>query len=827
MKVTSGLSHVFSASFFSLACFTAILSFASLRVPLQAQTVSTWSGGAGNWSDCPPGGNALWDTCPDPPKGKGFPNGNFDAVINGGPVNATSASIVNLTIGSSGSLVFPPSVPSILDITGTSMMNNGSISLAGTDGLQIEGNTTVTLSGSGSVTMAGNAFTGGNGAPTLILQQKLHGHGSFSLGLSLTNESTINAMGGTLFMQPNSVTNTGTMEASSGSILAFTNGVATVYNNTGGTIEALNGGTVQLENGVYTGGTLTTVGTGVIQASASAVLNNLTNSGTLQIVSANNATLENTINNTGTIQLPSSTLNMSGNVTLSGAGAMIMSGSSNLRQLNSTDTLTNQQLIHGSGTISELPLTNQSTLSADSKANTLFLSGGKTTNTSLMQATGGGILELDTVVNNSGGTIEAFPGSTVIFTNSFNGSINGGTLTTSGTGMIESQNGVLDGTVNIPTNAGKLLVKNFDLFFQGTINNKGTITLSGNSCIILNQPSTLTGTGHLVMASTTCIFGSGLAFTNQSNIQGSGSIGDSNPMPITNTGTILANQSSPLIIHPDPSGFTNTGKLMVNSGSTMTVDAPFNSLSSTGTLSAGTYSVSGTLNFPAGIATNSASISLSGTKAVIFNTNTATNALSALTSNTSTGSLSLLNGQGLSTTTNVNNSGKVTVGTLSSLNVGGSYTQITGTTTVDGTLTAPSGATLQKGSLVGKGTVASAVTSSGSVTAGDASTKPGKLSITGSYTQQSKGALNCYIGGTGAGTFGDLAVSNGVSLGGTLAIKLVNGFVPVVGDSFTIVTGSAVSGKFATVTGTSINSSEHFEVVYNSKNVTLEVVAGP
>jgi hypothetical protein len=71
----------------------------------------------------------------------------------------------------------------------------------------------------------------------------------------------------------------------------------------------------------------------------------------------------------------------------------------------------------------------------------------------------------------------------------------------------------------------------------------------------------------------------------------------------------------------------------------------------------------------------------------------------------------LLNGQGLSTGTNINTSGKVTVGALSSLNVGGSYTQITGTMIVDGTLTAPSGATLQKGSLVGKGTVVSAITS--------------------------------------------------------------------------------------------------------------------
>jgi hypothetical protein len=79
--------------------------------------------------------------------------------------------------------------------------------------------------------------------------------------------------------------------------------------------------------------------------------------------------------------------------------------------------------------------------------------------------------------------------------------------------------------------------------------------------------------------------------------------------------------------------------------------------------------------------------------------------------------------------------------------------------------------------------------------------------------------------GTTAGTFGDLAVSNGVSLGGALSVKLVNGFVPVIGDSFTILTGSAVSGTFVTVKGTSINSSEHFEVNYGSTAVTPTVVS--
>jgi hypothetical protein len=161
----------------------------------------------------------------------------------------------------------------------------------------------------------------------------------------------------------------------------------------------------------------------------------------------------------------------------------------------------------------------------------LALSGGLTTNTATLQAAAGGTLELNTVVDNSGGTIEALNGSTVILTNNFNGSVNGGTLTTSGTGTIQSQNGVLDGTVNVPTNAGALDVNNFDLFIQGTIHNTGTIALTGNSCLIMTKPSTLTGSGAVMMASTACIFGAGMSFINQSTIEGAGNIGDSNPMP--------------------------------------------------------------------------------------------------------------------------------------------------------------------------------------------------------------------------------------------------------------------------------------------------------
>lgn len=799
-----------------VAWMNLLATIAWLAAPSPAQTNSTWSGGPGNWAPCPPQGNALWDTCPN------YPDGNYNAIIDGGPVTLASGngiSVANLSLASGESLTI---TPGYLYITGSSIVNNGSISIGSGNGLDIQGNANVTLSGSGTVTLADPSavFWGLNGSPTLVNQQTIQGQGSFSDGLNVTNQGTINANAGTLTMEPTSMTNTGMMEASSGSTLQLDNGTAAHYNNAGGTIEALNGGTVAIYNGIYTGGTLTTAGTGVIQANNSAVFNALTNSGTLQVAYAS---LGGAINNTGTIQVPSGTLFMSGNVTLSGKGSLVMSGTAHLNQLNGSDTLTSQQLIHGSGNIYELPLTNQGTISADSNGNTLTLQGETTTNTSTIEASGGGTLLIytDATVANTGGSIEALDGSTVQLA----GTVNGGTLTTQGSGTVQSQNGTLDGTINVPTNAGTLDVSGYSLFLQGTINNTGTIAVAGNSCVILNQATTLAGSGKVTMDSSSCIYGSGRALTNQSTIEGAGTIGDSNPMPITNQGTINANQSATLFIVPDTTGFTNTGTLIAGTGSTLTINGLFNNLSNGGTLTSGKYSVTGTLGFSGSVVTNAANITLSGAGAEVLDTSSGNNALATLATNAAKGVLSLQGGQVLSVATTLANKGTVTVGAGSGLSAS-NYTQTAGTTTVDGALMA-AGLKLQKGTLLGKGAISASVTSSAVVTAGDSSTKAGVLSITGTYRQTASGILNIAIGGQKLGTqYSQLAVSNGASLNGTLDIKLVNSFVPAIGNTFTILTGSAISGKFSKVNGTKINGSEKFQVEYGSSAVTLKVVSG-
>jgi fibronectin-binding autotransporter adhesin len=812
-----------------------------VAAPALGQVTSTWTGGSGEWAPCPnEGGNALWDTCGANPAQ--YPDGNYNAVIQGGAVVTLSAqdgnAIDNVSISPGSNLILQGGY---VDITANSIANNGTITIVSGNGLGLIGQgATVTLSGGGTVKLTSsesNIHGTSGSSPIFINQQTIAGQGAIGIeGFSIQNQSTINASGGLLTVQPSSggIVNTGLMEASSGATLDIVYGSSAPFNNTGGTIQALNGGIVQLQGPITTGGTLTTTGNGVIQLSGDAVLNSLINNGTVQVPD-NTALLQNTITNNGSIQVLSGTLFMEGTVTLKGSGSLLLGNSSSNLEQNTTSvgtpggSLINQQLVHGGGTFYDLPLTNQATIEADNATVPLYVDTA-TTNTATMEASGGAELVISPgiAVNNTGGTIEALSGSTVLL----EGTIAGGTLKNTGTGVLESEDATLDGTVNVPTIAGILKIPaGYNTSLQGTINNTGTIEFSGNGCLLLNEPTTLMGAGKVILGTSNCVSGSGNTFTNNSTIEGTGSIGDSNEMPIVNNGTFLANKSTSLTISPNSGGFTNNGKLTVSKGSTMIINSifgPFNNLAG-GTLTGGTYTVTGQLDIADGITTNDASITLIGSSGEIVNTSAGGNALTALVANAIKGSLTLQSGQVLTTGASFSNAGKITVGAGSGFTVGGggTFTQTAGTTIVDGTLTASTGLDVQKGTLEGKGTLVGAVTSAGTLIVGDAVTKAGLLTINGAYTQSATGVLDVAVGGTTVGSqYGQLAVSNGVSLGGTLTLKLINGFVPELGETFTIVTGSAVTGQFTTVKGTSINSGEHFEVSYGARAVTLTVVSG-
>ena len=117
--------------------------------------------------------------------------------------------------------------------------------------------------------------------------------------------------------------------------------------------------------------------------------------------------------------------------------------------------------------------------------------------------------------------------------------------------------------------------------------------------------------------------------------------------------------------------------------------------------------------------------------------------------------------------------------------------------------------------LLGLGTIAGSLINNGLVTPGDG---PGTLTVTGNYTQGSAGVLNIQLA---SGSHGLLAVGGQAFLGGTLRLSLVNGFVPVGGQRFTILTaGVAVNGTFSLVQQPTATT---FTVFYDPKDVQVGV----
>ncbi len=128
----------------------------------------------------------------------------------------------------------------------------------------------------------------------------------------------------------------------------------------------------------------------------------------------------------------------------------------------------------------------------------------------------------------------------------------------------------------------------------------------------------------------------------------------------------------------------------------------------------------------------------------------------------------------------------------------GGYTQTVGATIAGGgTLASTTPLEIQGGTLTGGGAVLASVVIDGTVEPGLSS---GILSIGGRYTQTSAGKLAIELGGLAPGSQHDrLDITGAASLGGTLQASLVGGFVPQDGNTFTVLTASAIDGYFETL----------------------------
>ena len=574
-------------SWFALGAFGAFALLASFTAPVQAQT---WNGSvdndwfeAGNWTGGVP--NSVTSDADIGPGGTVEFSGNVS--IN----SLTNAATSELTVNAGSNFDFGGTATTTLNNAGSIFTHsNSDFQLSGqvnnsglinaeagganadlevrAGGATLDGGGTITLSTTGT---ASSRINGASGAMLTIVDQRIEGAGNIGANLlEIHNQANgiivANQSGETL-----RIDTTGTANSNAGALRAFDGGIleiiGSVFDNTGGTIEARDASEVELLNSTISNGTLSTMGSGVVSSAAGSntFLNDVTNTGTYVGKFNSDTGISGTITNTGSITMTSAGTNadlevQAGGATLTGGGTVTLTtagaAASRINGASGSVLTIADQTIEGEGNIGSnlLEIENQSgsliTANVSGKTLTVDTNSAGGVNTGQMQAENGGLLNINgSVLDNDGGTIEAQTGSEVELTNS---TIAGGTLTTSGSGVVSTaagSNTFLEDVTNEGTFVGKF---NSDTGISGTITNSGSMTMTsaGTNADLEVQTggATLDGGGTVTLTTTGAavsringVSGQTLTIADQT-IEGEGEIG-SNLLNIDNqaNGLIDAN----------------------------------------------------------------------------------------------------------------------------------------------------------------------------------------------------------------------------------------------------------------------------------------------
>jgi hypothetical protein len=170
----------------------------------------------------------------------------------------------------------------------------------------------------------------------------------------------------------------------------------------------------------------------------------------------------------------------------------------------------------------------------------------------------------------------------------------------------------------------------------------------------------------------------------------------------------------------------------------------------------------------------------------------------------------------------VNNAGTIGIASTSSLTAKGGFNQSGGSTLVNGVLNVTgTGANFQGGgTLSGTGTLNGNLTMAGMMMPGNPT---GTFTLNGNYTQTSAGTLAEQVGWLNGSNANLFKVSGTATLAGTLALSLLSGSNPMVGDSFILMTFLSDNGTFSNVIGTNIGNNLVLDVIYDAHDVRVEV----
>jgi autotransporter-associated beta strand protein len=129
------------------------------------------------------------------------------------------------------------------------------------------------------------------------------------------------------------------------------------------------------------------------------------------------------------------------------------------------------------------------------------------------------------------------------------------------------------------------------------------------------------------------------------------------------------------------------------------------------------------------------------------------------------------------------------------------------------------------GTLAGNGMINSDLRNGGGgrVSAGTLGV-PGLLTVVHDYTQTQYATLMIQIAGTNAGDFSVLNVLGNANLNGYLDPVLLNGFVPMIGDSFTFLNYASFTGEFSHIKHRVFdNGLLQWSVIYEANHAILTV----
>lgn len=126
--------------------------------------------------------------------------------------------------------------------------------------------------------------------------------------------------------------------------------------------------------------------------------------------------------------------------------------------------------------------------------------------------------------------------------------------------------------------------------------------------------------------------------------------------------------------------------------------------------------------------------------------------------------------------------------------------------------------TIQAGGLLGgSGTVGGNVNNNGVIAPAGSSNN---LSVTGAFTQTSGGEIQIDLAGTASGQFSRLAVSQQATLAGDISVQTSSGFVPLPGESFSILSFASDSGSLSVMNDTPF-AGLRFEPVFSSTSLAI------